>query len=870
MNKLTEYTFDDLQENSPLFSHLVRLIESNQLVPIIGAGFSAEGKTESGTVPSAERLCEVLVDIIIKHDSFISDTQRNQLRKAAENRELSSIAAHALRIVEDSDAASQDLREFVQENFLGVHDLEEQKRLFINCGWKYLYTLNYDDAIENLLRQNSHRDFATHLPYRKIDRRWSERRGMTCLIKLHGDAGEYARTGDTRYLVLTKKQYASLIQDSNNATIRAGLQEDLSSKALLFVGCSLTDEFDILFENEKYLDGLQSNARENSYYIHYDTNPGEELSWELTSRLQEYGIDNIIRITPDRILSFYSQIALASSHARKIKNDDAFNQYADFDFMYLDASSRNNIDYLYSNKDLLDIENQRVTFPQFVFTRDVESRIISDFSKDTALAIVLGDRFTGKTYVLLNLGKALKPMYQKIYYFSKVQIDEFYFPKLREMKNCVLIFDCESLSSHQLSIFIEDELDILVKNHVKIISAVNTSDSDMMKGLAKRINKGSRNQQRVKTYTVGKRLSDKELSAFNGLIGRQKLTGRLKNESFVDYLIKIDEADLRVSKPSVFTSYNLLGKDRLEFLKCQIVLAHNSIFDTKLAVVYDILSPLEKLCISSEGIVQKDYLPLLQQNPQSHSGMQYAINSTYWIRRCLMRFASDKDNYTYIANAYESIVDSLNSHKYVIPNYHDLLYSYINLDIIQETFFSGSAFGGSLELPKLIFDRLYDTLRDDYQFLHQYAKCILRYSRRVRDHVARTDQLGQAKRCIDRAIFLAENSYGINKEYTVSHMYATSSLIASAFLHAQPEHPVCKNTLQMVIELFYSVYVERAEYLGDYISRDVLDNEDTVWLFSKLSALSPEWKSIIMSSPELREKVEDLLSNKYGKRIVLR
>ena len=101
-------------------------------------------------------------------------------------------------------------------------------------------------------------------------------------------------------------------------------------------------------------------------------------------------------------------------------------------------------------------------------------------------------------------------------------------------------------------------------------------------------------------------------------------------------------------------------------------------------------------------------------------------------------------------------------------------------------------------------------------------------------------------------------------------MYATSSLIASAFLHAQPEHPVCKNTLQMVIELFYSVYVERAEYLGDYISRDVLDNEDTVWLFRKLSALSPEWKSIIMSSPELREKVEDLLSNKYGKRIVLR
>lgn len=870
MGKITEYSFDDLQENSPLFNRLVRLIESNQLVPIIGAGFSAGEKSGAGAVPSAKCLCKALVNIIVTHDSSISDTQRNQLREAAENRELSSIAAHALRIIEDCDAASQDLREFIRDNFLGVHDLEEQKRLFINCGWKYLYTLNYDDAIENILRQANRRDFATHLPYRKIDRRWNERTGITCLIKLHGDASEYARTGDTRYLVLTKRQYASLIQDSDNATIRAGLQEDLSSKALLFVGCSLTDEFDILFENEKYLDSLQSNARENSYYIHYDINPGKELPWELTSRLQEYGIVNIIRITPDHFLSFYSQIALASSHARKIKNDDAFNQYADFDFMYLDASSRNNIDYLYSNKGLLDIDKKRVTFPQYVFARDIESGIIRDFAKETAIAIVLGDRFSGKTYVLLNLGKALKPKYQKIYFFSKVQIDEYYFPKLREMKNCVLIFDCESLSSHQLSTFIEDELETLVRNHVKIIAAVNTSDSDMMRGLAKNINKRSHNQQRVKTYAVEKRLSDRELYAFNDLIGRQKLTGRLKNESFVDYLIKIDEADLRASKPSIFTNYNLLGKDRLEFLKCLIVLAHNPIFDTKLAVAYDILSPLEKLCISSEGIVQKDYLPLLQQNPQSHSGMQYAINSTYWIKRCLMRFASDKDNYIFIADAYESIVESLDSHKTVLPNYRDQLYSYINLEIIQETFFSGSTIGGSLELPKLIFDKLYDALRGNYQFLHQYAKCILRYSRRLKDRTARTDQLGQAKRCIDRAIYLAEDSASVHKEYTVSHMHATSSLIASAFLHAQPERPVCKSTLQMVIELFYDVYVERAEYLGDYISRDVLDNEDTVWLFSKLLNLTPEWKSIIMSSAELQKKVEDLLSNRFGKRIVLR
>lgn len=869
MDRLTEYTLEDLRENSSLFNRIVRLIESNQLVPIIGAGFSKGAKAKYGVVPSAEDLCEELVNLIIKYDPSIGDTQRAQLEKAAEERRLSNIAAHALRLVKDSDAASQDLREYVQDNFLDVHDLEEQKRLFLNCGWRYLYTLNYDDAIESQLR-NYACDFAVHLPYRKIDRKWSERKKTTCLIKLHGDANEFVRTGDTRYLVLTKKQYASLIQDPSNTTIRSGLQEDLSSKALLFIGCSLTDELDILFENEKYLDGLQSNARENSYYVHYDTAPDEELPWELTSRLQEYGIAKVIRIEASRFLSFYSQIALASSHANKIKNDDAFNQYTDYEFTYLDASSKRNIDYLYSNRGLFDIENKRVTLPQFVFSRDIELDIVRDFTAETAVAVVLGDRFSGKTYTLLNLEKNLKPIYQKIYFFSNVLIDENYFPKLRTMENCILIFDCESLSSRQLASFINDDLDILVRNHVKVVAAVNTSDSDMMQGLAKNINKRARSQQRVKIYTLKKRLSNNELNVFNELIGIQKLTGRLENESFVDYLIRVDEADLRVSKPNIFTNFNLLGKDRLDFLKCLIVLAHNPVFDTRAAIIYDILIPLEELCISSEGIVQKDYLPLLQQKPQSHSGMQYAVNSTYWTRRCLMRFASDKDNYTYIASAYESIVDSLKSSSQVIHDYHDQLYSYINLDIIQETFFSGSKFGGSIDLPKLIFDKLYNSLRDDYQFLHQYAKCTLRYSRRLRDDAKRATQLAEAKRCIDRAINLAESSFGRNKEYTVSHMYATSSLIASAFLHAQSKQPIQPKTLRIVIELFFEVYIRRSEFLGDYISKEILDNEDTVWFFNKLIRLTPEWKSIIMDSPELREKVEGLLSNKYEKRVLLK
>ena len=67
--------------------------------------------------------------------------------------------------------------------------------------------------------------------------------------------------------------------------------------------------------------------------------------------------------------------------------------------------------------------------------------------------------------------------------------------------------------------------------------------------------------------------------------------------------------------------------------------------------------------------------------------------------------------------------------------------------------------------------------RDDFQFLHQKAKCILWNSRRKKKTKDRADALNRALQQIERARSLAEKVRPLNMEYTLYHMCVTKVLI---------------------------------------------------------------------------------------------
>ena len=50
---------------------------------------------------------------------------------------------------ENEHACHGDFSTYLDNHFCGVHDLPVEQSQVTNCMWRYIYTLNYDDAIEN-------------------------------------------------------------------------------------------------------------------------------------------------------------------------------------------------------------------------------------------------------------------------------------------------------------------------------------------------------------------------------------------------------------------------------------------------------------------------------------------------------------------------------------------------------------------------------------------------------------------------------------------------------------------------------------------------------------------------------------------------
>ena len=101
------------------------------------------------------------------------------------------------------------------------------------------------------------------------------------------------------------------------------LQDDCSSKDLLFIGCSLSGEYDFLFaEGTKRVSQLSYDASENSFYIYYDCDPEGKIPLYVRSDLGNYGIKNIIRVTPDEMPEFYSLICEFFKEKASIQKED--------------------------------------------------------------------------------------------------------------------------------------------------------------------------------------------------------------------------------------------------------------------------------------------------------------------------------------------------------------------------------------------------------------------------------------------------------------------------------------------------------------------------------------------------------------------
>lgn len=801
--------------------HFIR----RDIVPFFGSGFTRGLRAARGKVPSVQELKEELIDIISGIEGYLDDD-----RAELDQMKLSDLAEIFWPVLE-REGTPQSYRDrfdlFIEHNFCGVHDLPAQHRKLINCRWRYIYTLNYDDAIERASDA-----LEVIVPYSSQNQRWLKQK--RCLYKIHGDAAMFLRTGESKYCILSTKQYLQALEDRTNQTMRQNLEADFSSNSIIFFGCSLLDELDILFAaGTKLALEKQRNTDTHSYYVRYVDDKTTKLSQIQQKRLQNFAITDIIEVQAEQTLAFYSFLNKISSEAGKLQKTDDLSKFTGFQFLQQDSSSRDNIEYLFLSSRIWPQEGtNQIILPSFFIRREVTQKMVKAINAaDGHFHILRGGRLSGKTYALIDLLKEFRT--RNTYYFpSNRQISDQCFEQLLSLKNAILIFDEHSITSDQLAKVTTRYREQIQNNGLQIVTAVDRSTGTFTKHYFDRF---PGLEGFVKIYLLSSSLSENETERFNVEFGKLGLQDYECGWSLLDFMLKIDDASTQkhgVKLPDI----NIVQD--MGTLKALILFTNQESIPVSQGNVMDINEALYGLCKTADVAIQKDYLSEAELAPDIHDSFRFVVNSKYWVYKCLSAYAEDSAHYNIIADAFYEIVSAI-QHQYdgrFNQSYYQAVKPYYFFDTIQFTFFTDSRRSGSLFLPDVIYKKLLPLFKDDFQFLHQKAKCLLWNSKRKKKTKARAAMLNEAFQQITRANILAEKRAPVNMEYTLYHMGVTKTLILAnnwRYCRSMFSEVEQAEQLSSLLKIFYNMEQQMLEWGSD---SDLDDREmrDLNWFVSQL------------------------------------
>ena len=143
-------------------------------------------------------------------------------------------------------------------------------------------------------------------------------------------------------------------------------------------------------------------------------------------------------------------------------------------------------------------------------------------------------------------------------------------------------------------------------------------------------------------------------------------------------------------------------------------------------------------------------------------------------------------------------------------------------------------------MANLIYEKLLPLFKDDFQFLHQKAKCLLWNSRLQESAENRLNMLKEASQQISRAYQLTEKKRPFNMEYTLYHMDVTKTLILTnswRYCRAQLQESAQSELLTSLLTSFYQMQ-QQMDCWGDDDDSEIDDRElqDIEWFISELAS----------------------------------
>ena len=844
------YDFSKKADKDKLQELFQRHFKRQDIILFFGSGFTRGCSATRGLVPSVDELKTEMIDIIAAIERY-SNSDRNELAKMALS-ELADSFWDSLDREEAPQPYGVRFEHYVADHFCGVHDLPVEHQGLIDCRWRYLYTLNYDDAIERASDK-----LTVIMPYSGQNKRYlADRR---CLYKIHGDSAKFLETGDRRYWILSTRQYLQAMASRENETVSQNLETDFASSNLIFLGCSLLDELDILFAaGTEYANEKQQNEDTHSYYVRYITKKDRPLTAVQKRKFEKFAVTDIIEVKAEDMLSFYSFLIGISNEAEKLQKADSLSEFTGIHFSRLDSTDRLNIEYLFiSSRIWPDPKTKLITLPGAFTRRDIVQQAIDNINaSDGHVHVLRGRRLSGKTYALVDL--LMEFQSRNTYYFpSSKSISNDCLKRLLSIKDAILIFDEHSLNSDQLNDITSKYRNNIQKNSIQIVTAVDRS-TGMFTGHY--FDHFPEREGFVKIYQLPSKLSESEAAQFNSEFGKLGLIDYEKDWSLLDLMLKVDETSTQ-KHGSGLPDINIIRD--IEVLKALVLFANNETILVSQGNIMGITETLFDLCKKADIAIQKDYLWEAERAPEAHESLRFVTNSKFWIYKCLTAYAKDKSHYDNIATAFYEIAKAIQRQysNHYTQRYYQAIKPYYFFETIQFTFFAvtgSQQASGTLFLPDKIYEKLLPLFRDDFQFLHQKAKCILWNSRRKKKTKDRADALNRALQQIERARSLAEKVRPLNMEYTLYHMCVTKVLILVnnwRFCEKQFTENARYEQLTLLLDTLREVEHQMLSF-GSDSELDEQEMEDINWFVGQFVA--PEHRPVLL--PKDRKTAEEIVN----------
>ena len=679
--KITEV---NLQEMMPLFKSLIK---SAILIPIIGSGFSCDCRASKGYVPNGPQMKSEMIKRILETE--------DEEKESLEQYSFQQIARYYNNFV------SKEVRKkYLLDCFTKVK-LSPLLCSFLNLPWKYLYTLNIDDAIEG----NS--DFYVLEPHRRLDTRVKE--DGRVVFKIHGDAKNMALLDDDEsFSVFDTDQY--IVSLEKNKSILDQLKQDYIDKNLLFIGCSLQNELDLLhvfskiYDNEKY-------CKTDRFYV-----SDKKLSKFQLLDLEKYGITKVVYV--DSYDNFYESLSLLDEEL-KYKSEDELVQFKNIPIEVLDFISENNKDYILNGKNPFDKKKGKIVLPYYFIKREIGNKILEQIDY-YPLQIVYGKRISGKTYLLLDILRGIADR-DRYYFNSRERIGKNNIDYLLSKNNAAVIIDTHVLNEDDLNYIIKYDLKTLMQKNIRIILVSDVSK----KSDALALSNANQNPLIKIYYLENKFREGEEIESLKEKMSSCNLLYFSATKTLLDNLILIQEK-IGKSNQVLFRNFRVEPKNYLHIVYLLLLANYGKVTSADL-IKFCLRSEPYELMPKLESAVEEDYRYMITASIYDNSYYQIVCNAQSWLLGYLSKIALNPNYFESIVKAFYYIVLKLFDEKNDQKK-NKKLFKLIKFDNINMLLGGVRKRGTSAVIRKLIQDiyaELKPILSNEYQFNHQQAKCLL-------------------------------------------------------------------------------------------------------------------------------------------------